>query len=268
MRGALVVGARYLVAGIARRLVQIDAVIAGARGVEQAATGEVVEPARNKLLANLAIVLARLLMGVEGRRRRVVQIHAGEHAYLVAELALQFLGDGLEALGSVRRHVDDPAGRLAPRGNGGGRGGGIRAERGAIVGVLGTDDREVHEAHALDGRFFPSLLGTVEVGRRLNLRVAHAVADEEEHVLRHHGRRASLRPAFTGGSHGHRTWLARGAAEQCTMDATPARLGSGFINQYLLSSPWTSAHPFEAQAFSASPQRCHPRWWPASARRH
>ena len=51
------------------------------------------------------------------------------------------------------------------------------------------------------------------------------------------------------------------------MDATPARLGSGFINQYLLSSPWTSAHPFEAQAFSASPQRCHPRWWPASARR-
>ena len=153
-------------------------------------------------------------MSVEGRRRRVVQIHAGEHAYLVAELALQFLGDGLEALGSVRRHVDDPTSRLAARGDGGGRGSGIGAERGAVVGVLGTDDREVHEAHALDGRFFPALLGTVEVGRRLNLRVAHAVADEEEHVLRRHGRRASLRPAFTGGGHGHRTWLVRSAPEQ------------------------------------------------------
>lgn len=144
LRGALVVGARYLVAGIARRLVQIDAVIAGARGVEQAATGEVVEPARNKLLANLAIVLARLLMAAE-----------------------------------------PPCAPPSPVA--------------AMATELGSPEEQPNSA---------------------------------------------------------------------PMDATPARLGSGFINQYLLSSPWTSAHPFEAQAFSASPQRCHPRWWPASARRH
>ena len=49
-------GARHHVAGITRRLVQIDAVITGARRVEQAAAGKVVEPARNKLLTDNAEV--------------------------------------------------------------------------------------------------------------------------------------------------------------------------------------------------------------------
>ena len=115
----------------------------------------------------------------------MVHVNRGEHAHLVALLGVQLLRDGLERLGQgLGIHVDGARLGLVARGDGGRGGGGVGAERRGIVGGHAAHMREAHEGKgALDNGAV--VFGrTLEIAGNLNLLVAHAVADEQEDVLR------------------------------------------------------------------------------------
>ena len=115
----------------------------------------------------------------------MVQGHAGDDADLVARF-LRVLGDELEGGGQGHIVVDDAGQGLFTGGDGGGGGGGVRAEGGCVVGGHHAQIGEGGEAQVCGNREF----GVGICNRALvvlgggHLGVAHAVADEHEHVFR------------------------------------------------------------------------------------
>ena len=166
-----------------------DLVVVGAGAVAvhflELAARKVFEAGIGQLYADLVVVLAGVLVGVEGGRGGVVDVDGGYHADLIAFLLVQLLGDGLvRHIAGPRAHVDDAALGLIAGGDGGRGGRGVRAEGCAVVGGHAADFGEGGEAQLPLGDG-PVVLGgaLIEAGR-LDLGSAHAVADEQENVLR------------------------------------------------------------------------------------
>ena len=148
------------------------------------AAGKVLKAGVGQFHADLVVVLPGLLVGVEGSRGGVVDVHGGHHAHLVALLGVQLLGNGLIGhIAGPGAHVDDTALGLVAGGNGSGRGSGVRAEGGAVVGGHAAHLRELGKAQLCLGD--GTVVGDsalIEPGR-LDLGRAHAIADEQEDVL-------------------------------------------------------------------------------------
>ena len=155
-------------------------------GLQIAAARQVVQGrAGDALHGDLIVVVAAGLLGVVGRRCGVVHGHAGDDADPVAGL-LGVLGDELEGGGQGHVVVDHAGQGLLTGGHGGGGGGGVRAEGGCVVGGHHAQIGELGEAQVGGNRE----LGVGIRNRALvvlgggHLGVAHAVADEHEHVFR------------------------------------------------------------------------------------
>ena len=148
------------------------------------AAGKVLNAGVCQFHADLVVVLAGLLMGVEGSRGGVVDVHGGHHAHLVALLGVQLLGNGLIGyIAGPGAHVDDTALGLVAGGNGSGRGSGVRAEGGAVVGGHAAHMGEAGEAQVGLGHSAVVVHGALVEAGGLDLGGAHAVADEQEDVF-------------------------------------------------------------------------------------
>ena len=194
----LLLGHDHIVAGLLGQIIQIGLVALGSVRGEQTAAGEVLEAGLHQLQADVVVVVAAGLVGVEGGGGGVVQVDGGDDAHGVALLAVELLGDGLIFHGAGLVHVDGAGVGLVPGGDGGGGGGGVGGEGVGVVGDGGAGGLEVHEVQVLGavqnsalvvvqaGSGLPVVLvveGTQEVAGGLDLGIAHAVADEQEHVL-------------------------------------------------------------------------------------
>ena len=203
-------GGHHVVAGLLGQVVQVLLVALGAVGIQQAAAGEVLKAGVHQLQADVVVVVAAGLVGVEGGGSGVVQVDGGDHADGVALLAVQLLGDGLILHGAGLVHVDGAGVGLVAGGQGGGGGGGVGGEGVGVIGDGGADTLEVHEVQVLGavqdgaavvvqaGLGLPVVLvgqGAQIVGRGLDLGIAHAVADKQEHIL---GRGQGLRGGGQG----------------------------------------------------------------------
>ena len=148
------------------------------------AAGKVFKAGVCQLHADLIVVLAGLLVCIEGSRGGVVNIHRGNNANLVALLLMELLRNGLIGhIAGPGAHIDDTALGLFAGGDGGGGGSGVRAEGGAVVGGHAAHLRELGKAQLCLGD--GTVVGDsalIEPGR-LDLGSAHAVADEQEDVL-------------------------------------------------------------------------------------
>ncbi len=173
--------------GVARsggKLVEVGLVLVLVCGRQPRAAGEVLKARLAHLSADGVVVLAAVLVGVEGGGGSVVHVDRGEHAHLVALLGVQLLGDGLEGLAlGLGVHVDDAGVGLVARGDGGGGGGGVGAERRGVVGGHAARVGEAHEGERAGHHGAVVLSGALEEAGDLHLLVAHAVADEQEDVL-------------------------------------------------------------------------------------
>ena len=155
-----------------------------AAGILEVAAGKVLKAAVGQLLADLVVVLAAGLMGVEGGGGGVVDVDGAQDADLVALLAVQLLGDGLEGdVAGPGGHVDDAGLGLFARSDGGGGGSGVGAEGGGVIGGDAADEGELHEAQLGGSHSAVVLDGALVEGGGLDLGHAHAVADEQEDVL-------------------------------------------------------------------------------------
>mgnify|MGYP006064335869 CR=1 FL=1 len=191
-------GAGHGVAGLGGQRVQVLLVALAAGGGEEAAAGEVLEVGGDHLQADLIVAGAAGLVGVEGGGGGVVEVHGGDDAHGVALLLVELLGDGLVLHRAGLVHVDGPGVGLVAGGDGGGGGGGVRGEGVGVVGDGGAGGLKVHEVEVAgavqDGALvvvqaglgLPVVLvgqGAQVVGGGLDLGIAHAVADEQKHIL-------------------------------------------------------------------------------------
>ena len=97
---------------------------------------EILEAGVGQLLADGVVVLAGLLVGIEGGGGGVVDVDGGHNAHLVVLLGVELLGDGLIGhIAGPRTHIDDAALGLVAGGDGSGSGSGVGAERSAVVGA-------------------------------------------------------------------------------------------------------------------------------------
>ena len=116
----------------------------------------------------------------------MVEVNRGDDADVVA-LVSELLGDGLILHGHGLVHVDGAGVGLVAGGDGGCGGSGVRAERGGIVGDCRTRYREVHKAQRNVSVEDVVVVGvshcTQIVGRCLELRIAHTVADEQKYIF-------------------------------------------------------------------------------------
>ena len=148
------------------------------------AAGKVLKAGLGQLQADLVVVLPGLLVGVEGSRGGVVDVDGGHHAYLVALLAMELLGNGLIGhIAGPGAHVDDTALGLVAGGNGSGRGSGVWAEGGAVVGGHAAHPGEGGKAQIGLGHSTVVVHGALVEAGGLDLGGAHAVADEQEDVF-------------------------------------------------------------------------------------
>ena len=197
-RLGLGMGLDHSVAGLLGHLIQVGLVAVLAGGLQQAAAGEVVEAGLHQLHADVVVVVAAGLVGVEGGGGGVVQVDRGDDADLIALLGLQLLGDGLILLSARLVHIDGAGVGLVPGGEGGGGGGGVGGEGIGVVGDGGAGGLKVHKVQVLgavqDGALvvvqagggLPVVLvveSAQEVGSGLDLGIAHAVSDEQEDIL-------------------------------------------------------------------------------------
>ena len=137
-----------------------------------------------QLHADLVVVLACLLVGIEGSRGGVVDVHGGDDAHLIALLGVQLFGDGLVGhIAGPRAHIDDAALGLVAGGDGGGSGSGVRAERGAVVGGHAAHLRKAGKAQVSLGHSAVVVHSALVKACGLDLGSAHAVTDEQENVL-------------------------------------------------------------------------------------
>src|SRR5699024_9877441 len=88
-------GAHHGVARIGGQGVQVVLVFLRAGGVQQRAARKVVKAAVDHFQADVVVVVAADLVAVEGGGGGVVQVDAGDHADLVAQLVFQLFRDGL-----------------------------------------------------------------------------------------------------------------------------------------------------------------------------
>ena len=180
-------GHDHLVAGVGSQVVEAGLVLVGAGGLQQAAAGKILEIGAHQLLADLVVVGALGLMGVKGGGGGVVQVDGGDDANLPAELRVELFGDGLIGHGGGLIHIDGAGIGLVAGGEGGGGGGGVGAEGTGVVGDGRTGHGEIHEGkgHVAVQNVVTAGVGQSAqiVGGGLELRVAHAVADEQKDIL-------------------------------------------------------------------------------------
>ena len=148
------------------------------------AAGKVLKAGVCQFHADLVVVLAGLLVGIEGSGGGVVDVHGGDHANLIAFLGVQLFSDGLVGhIAGPGAHIDDAALGLVAGGDGGGGGSRIRAEGGAVVGGHAAHLREAGKAQVSLGHSAVVVHGALVEACRLDLGSAHAVANEQENVL-------------------------------------------------------------------------------------
>ena len=173
----------HIVSGLSSHLVVVGAGAVAVHLLELAA-GKVFKAGVCQLHADLVVVLAGLLMSVEGGGSGVVDIDRGDDAHLVALLGVQLFGNGLIGhIAGPGAHIDDTALGLVASGDGGCGGSGVRAERSAVVGSHTAHGGEAGEAQVGLGHSAVVVHGAFVEAGRLDLGSAHAVADEQEDVL-------------------------------------------------------------------------------------
>ena len=176
-------GGNNVVAGLGSHLV-VGGHIAAAVVLLELAACEVLEAAVCQLNADLIVVLAAGLVCVESGGGGVVDVDSGDDAHLVALLAVELLGDGLEGhIPGPGLHIDDAALGLFAGSDGGSSRSGVGAEGSAVISSDAAHHGELHEAQ-VSGDHSAVVLGGAQVeGGGLDLGQAHTVADEEEDVL-------------------------------------------------------------------------------------
>ena len=139
-------------------------------------------------------------MGVERGRGRMVEVDGADDADLPVLLAMELFRNRLIRCGAGDVHVDHAGVGLVAGGDGGRRGGGVRGKAARIVGHGRTGNVKIHKVQrlgAIEHRARAVVIAVARkclrivavcqraevVGRSLELRVAHAVADEQEYVL-------------------------------------------------------------------------------------
>ena len=201
----------HVIARFLSQVVQALLVFVGTGGLEQTAAGKILEAGVDQFQTDLIVAAAALLVGVEGGGGGVVEVDGGDHADLPAQLILQLFADGLIGYGAGLVHVDGTGIGLVAGGDGGGGGGGVGSKAVGIKGHRGTGGLKIHKiqigrtvqlgAHVVvqAGLSVQVVLvgqGAQVIGGGLDLGIAHAVADEQEHVL------GGLRLCGLGGSGG------------------------------------------------------------------
>ena len=196
--GRIGLGVGDLVAGRLRQIIEVLLVSAAAVGILQGAAGKILKAGLHHLHADLIVVVAAGLMGIEGGGGGVVQVHGGDDAHLPALLGVELFGDGLIGHGAGLVGVDHAGVCLVAGGDGGGGGSGVGSEAAGVVGDGGAGHIEVHEVQGhrtvqlgalpvLDtGLSLHVILvrhGAQVIGSGLELGIAHAVADKQEHIL-------------------------------------------------------------------------------------
>ena len=191
-------GLGHRVASLLCQVVEVLLVLVGAGGLQQAAAREILKAGVDQLQTDFVIAGAAGLMGVEGSGRGVIQVDGGDNANFHAQLVVDLLGDGLVNPGGCFVHIDGAGVSLVAGGNRGSGGSGVGGEAVGIVGHNGTDRLKAHEVQRLRAVQHRALvvvqagngLHIVAVGhgpkivrRGLELREAHAVTDEQEHIL-------------------------------------------------------------------------------------
>ena len=173
----------HIVACLSSHLVVVGAGAVAVHLLELAA-GKVFKAGVCQLHADLVVVLAGLLMSVEGGGSGVVDVDRGDDAHLVALLGVQLFGNGLIGhIAGPGAHVDDAALGLVAGSNGGCGGSGVRAEGGAVVGGHAAHGGKAGEAQVGLGHSAVVVHGALVEAGRLDLGGAHAVTDEQEDVL-------------------------------------------------------------------------------------
>ena len=139
-------------------------------------------------------------MGVERGRGRMVEVDGADDADLPVLLAMELFRNRLIRCGAGDVHVDHAGVGLVAGGDGGCRGGRVRRKAARIVGHGRTGNVKIHKVQRLGAiehraravvvavagkrlRIVAVCQCAEVVGRSLELRVAHAVADEQEYVL-------------------------------------------------------------------------------------
>ena len=118
----LSLGHDHLIARLSGQIVEAGLVLGGAGGLQQPAAGEVLEAGGHQLLSNFVVVAAAGLMGIESGRGGVVQVDAGNHTDLPAELLPKLFGNGLVSHSGGLIHIDGAGVGLVAGGDGGGGG--------------------------------------------------------------------------------------------------------------------------------------------------
>ena len=167
---------------------------------DKAAAGKVVKVGGDQLLANLIVVVAAGLVGVESRGSGVVEVDGRDDADFPVLLVLELLGNGLIGSGAGLVHVDGAGIGLVSGGDGRGGGGGVGAEAVGVVSNSGAYRLKIHKVEVLRaiqlgalvvvqaGLGLPVVLvlqSTQIVRSGLDLGIAHTVADEQELSLIH-----------------------------------------------------------------------------------
>ncbi len=189
-----------LVACLLREIVEAGLVLIGTGNLFQAAAGKILKAGVYHLLANLIIIIPAGLMGIERGGGGMVEVDGADDADLPILLLMELLGNGLIGDGTGGIHIDHTGVGLVSGSNGGRRGGGVRCEAACVIGNGGACDGEVHKVQCLRAvqhraatliiavagqcLFIVSIGQCAEVvGCGLELRIAHAVADEQEYIL-------------------------------------------------------------------------------------
>ena len=194
----LLVGHGHGVAGFLGQIIQVVLVLLFTGGRQQAAAGKVVKVGGDQLLADLIVVVAAGLVGVESRGSGVVEVDGRDDTDFPVFLVLKLLGNGLIGSGAGLVHVDGAGIGLVSGGNGRGGGGGVGAEAVGVVSNSGTYRLKIHKVEVLRaiqlgalvvvqaGLSLPVVLvlQSAQIVRSgLDLGIAHTVADEQEHIL-------------------------------------------------------------------------------------
>ena len=176
-------GSDHVVTGVGSHGMVVGAGTVAVHLLELAA-GKVLKAGICQLHADLVVVLAGFLVGIEGSGGGVVDVHGGDDAHLIALLGVQLFGDGLVGhIAGPRAHIDDTALGLVAGGDGGGGGSGVRAEGGAVIGGHAAHLREAGKTQVSLGHSAIVVHGALVEACGLDLGSANAVANEQENVL-------------------------------------------------------------------------------------
>ena len=196
--GGVSLSGGHFIASLLRQVVEARLVLVIASGLLQGAAGEILKAGVHHFHADLIVVVAAGLVGVERGGSGVVQVDGGDNAHLPAFLGVELLGDGLIGHGAGLVGVDHAGIGLVAGGDGGGGGGGVGGKAAGIVGDSGAGHVEIHEVQGL-GAVQLGALAVLDaglglhvilvrhsaqiVGGGLELGIAHTVTDEQEHIL-------------------------------------------------------------------------------------